>query len=355
MITYYEIQKRVLAKDGYTIGDMTSVEELATLDLIKFYINLALEKVYELNMPWMKKEGYISLKASYSTGTLTATTGSKTLTGSGTTWLRAMEGQKIIITDGTDGDVVYRLNDYSSATGFTLDTDYISAGGAGLSYAIYYDKYTLPKDFKTLFIMQDVDMLKDYYNDDNYLLSTAYTDGKPREMKFLGLSDKAYYDTGTLAITTLLKAVVGTSTAFDDTMVGRYIQIGTYGRLYKITAVASTTELTIDKAYGGDTQTAAVFKIDPSGLQEVRFHSAPSTAQIIPYTYWQKYERLVEDADIAPLSSDSVLVLGGIFYWYQNIDSPLTAQAEQRFNQEIASMSMTNIAVGQESAPPVFD
>ena len=136
MITYYEIQKRVLAKDGYTIGDMTSVEELATLDLIKFYINLALEKVYELNMPWMKKEGYISLKASYSTGTLTATTGSKTLTGSGTTWLRAMEGQKIIITDGTDGDVVYRLNDYSSATGFTLDTDYISAGGAGLSYAI---------------------------------------------------------------------------------------------------------------------------------------------------------------------------------------------------------------------------
>ncbi len=355
MITFYELQKRVLSKFDFTISDMTDTEDLATLDLVKFYINSALEEVYTYKMPWMRKEARISLKASYSTGTLEATTNSKTLTGTGTTWLRAMEGQKIVITDGTDGDVVYRLKSYSSGTSFTLDTDYIHTGGAGLSYVIYYDKYTLPKDFKSLIVMQDVDPLKTYYNDDNYLLSTATTSDVPSEVKFLGLSDTPYYDTGTVAITTLQKAVVGTDTAFDDTMVGRYIQIGTYGRLYEITAVADATHLTIDKAYGGDTQTAAKYKIDPPGLQEIRFHSAPSAAKIVPYTYWPKYIRLVEDEDIAPIPSDNCLVLGGIYYWYKNIDSPLASQAKADFEEAIARMDLTDISTGQDQIAPQFN
>lgn len=355
MITFYEIQNRVLAKFDYTLSSMSDTEELATIDLVKFYINSALEDIYKQQMPWMKKEARISLRASYSEETLTATAGSKTLTGSSTTWLRAMEGQKIVITDGTDGDVVYRLKDYSSATGFTLDTEYIHTGGAGLSYAIYYDKYKLPEDFKTLVIMQDVDPLKTYFNDDNYLLATSYTESVPREVKFLGLSDKAYYDTGTLAITTLLRAVVGTLTVFDDTMVGRYIQIGNYGKLYEITAVADALNLTIGENYGGATETAAVYKIDPPGFQEIRFHSSPSAAIIVPYTYWPRYTRLVADADIAPIPSDSALVLGGIFYWYQNIDSPLATQAEQRFNQAIAQMSLTEIATVQDQIAPQME
>jgi hypothetical protein len=354
MICFKEIQKRILSKFDYTISEMDDTEELATLDLVKFYINSALEKVYSLKMPFMRKEARISLTASYSTGTLTATAGSKTLTGSGSTWLRAMEGQKIVITDGTDGDVVYRLNSYSSGTSFTLDTDYIHTGGSTLSYVIYYDKYTLPKDFKTLIVMQDVDPLKTYYNDDNYLLSTATTSDVPSEVKFLGLSDTSYYDTGTLAITTLLKAVVGTNTAFDSTMVGRYIMIGTYGRLYEVTAVADATHLTIDKAYGGDTQTATKYKIDPPGLQEIRFHSAPSAAKIIPYTYWKKYTRLVEDNDVAEIPSDVILFWGAVWLWYQNIDSPLAAQAKANFDEEIARLSMVDVSTGQESMPPSF-
>lgn len=355
MVTFYEIQKRVCGKFSYVIADMTDEEDLAILDLIKNYINQAQEIIYRMKMSWMKKEGKVVLKASYSTGTIIATANSATITGSGTTFTRDMEGQKIIITDDTDGSVVYRLKSYVSGTEFTLDCNYIHTGGAGLSYAIYYDTYTLPEDFKTIEVMKDIDLLTTYYNDDNYLLSSSYTSSLPTEMKFLGLSDTAYYETGTVAITANAVAVVGTDTAFDSTMIGRYILIGTYGKLYEITAVADTAHLTIGKGYGGDTETAAKFKIDPPGLQEVRFHSAPSVAKIIPYTYYPKAIRLQDDEDLSPIPSESILTLGAIWLWYKNEDDPAQENAKRDFDQAVMQIALIKIDSNQESMPPVFN
>jgi len=354
MISFYEMQKRICAKFSFDITDMTDTQSLVTLDLIKSYINMAQEYVYRLKMPWMEKEGKIVLKASYDTGTITATKGSKTITGSETAFVRAMEGQKIVITDGTDGAVVYRLKSFVSATTFTLDCEYIHTGGAGLSYVIYYDVYTLPEDFKTLEIMKDVDVLTTYMDDDNYLLSSSVTTGVPTEMKFLGPREKAYYETGTVAVTKGATTVTGTDTAFDSAMVGRDIQIGTYGKLYEITAVASTTSLTIGKGFGGDTVSGAKFKIDPPGLQQVRFHSTPSVAKIIPYIYWPKSISLQDDEDISPIPNDFVLVLGGIWLWYKNEDSQLTASAKSDFDNAIAQMSITKLSLEQLDNAPIF-
>jgi len=354
MKTFYEIQNDVCLKFDFDITDTTTAFA-STLGQIKSYINTAQEIVYSQKMEWMKKQGYISILASYSTGTLTATNKSKTLTGSGTTFTRDMVGQKIIITDDTDGNVVYRIKSFTSSTSLTLETAYIHTGGAGLSYEIYYDTYTLPLDFQGIEKMKDVEILETYFNDDDYLLSSSTTSNVPSEAIILGVKDSSYYETGTVSITIALTAVTGVGTAFDSTMVERYIQIGNYGKLYEITEVGGATSITIGKGFGGATVSGGTFKIDPPGLYQIRFHSAPDTAKLVPYTYWTKAVRLQDNGDISPIPSESVLSLGAIWLWYKNEDLAQQTQAKQDFEEEIARLAVNRVSDKQQSMTPIFE
>ena len=354
MKTFYEWQEDTCLKFNFDVdetGDTQFTDQ--TLPLIKKYINDSAEAVYRLRMPWMRQQSRVSLKASYSTGTLTATAASATITGLSTVWTRGMEGQKIVITDGTDGVVVYRIKSFTSTTSLTLDTDYIHTGGSGLSYVIYHDVYTLPPDFKVLEVMKNVDPLDTYFDDDELLLSTAVTASLPSEMKFIGRRTTSYYSTGTIAITTNTTTVTGTDTVFDSTMVGRQILLGNYGRLYEITAVGSATSITIGENFGGATLDAgSSYQIDPPGLQQVRFHSTPSVAKIIPYTYWPTSIRLVNDNDVSAIPSESVLSMGAIWLWYRNEDSPLQQGAKANFDEAVAMLDIQEFTVRQKTMSP---
>ena len=334
MLSFKEIQTLVVSKFGFTLSEMTSAEDLITLNLFKSYINFAQEIVYAENkMTWMKKQTIISLKASYSTGTITATQNSASITGDGTTFTRDMEGQKIVITDTTDGDVVYRLKDFTSPTVFSLDGKYIHTGAAGMTYTIYYDEYLLPTDFSSLIEIKEVDvltgykgegykLLSDYRRDTIELLTEDTTSGVPAEIQFIGFSEKAYYDTGTVSITKGLKAVVGVDTAFDDDFVGRSIYIGTYSKLYEIASVESGTELTINKGFGGTSVDGGKFQVDPPIIERIRFSSSPSAARRVPYVYYKKAIKLQDDEDFSPIPADDVLVLGGIWLYAKNDNQP---------------------------------
>ena len=80
MLTFYELQKRLLIKNDYPAPEsMTTTEELLTLDNVKSAINSAIEHIFELPMPWIRpKQTVLALKDSYATGTLTATAASRT-------------------------------------------------------------------------------------------------------------------------------------------------------------------------------------------------------------------------------------------------------------------------------------
>lgn len=69
----------------------------------------------------------------YATGTLSATNGSATLTGSGTTWISGMVNGGITIAGTT-----YQILSRSSNTSITLTVPYAGTSGSGLSYSIYY-------------------------------------------------------------------------------------------------------------------------------------------------------------------------------------------------------------------------
>lgn len=354
MLSFYEIQEQVCAKYDYVIGDLLETEELATLKQIKNAINQSAELFYHNKIDWMKQDGYISFMTKYNTGTLTTTNGLAVITGDGTVWTRDMAGQKIIITDGTDGAVVYRIKSFSSVTGLTLMTKYIHTGGASLSYVIYYDTFDLPPDFKTFEVMKNIDPQKTDFDEDQNLLSSSTTTGFPRQYKLLGARKDSYYDTGTISIAAAGIIVTGVDVVWDDYIIGKYIQLGNYGRLYEITARGTELILTIDKAFGGVAVVAGNYKIQPPGIYQVRFQAAPETAKIIPYTYWPKHIRLTEDNDISPIPSETLLVFGGIWLYGKDRDHPAAANAKTDFETEAARLGMEKMAEYQENAEPVF-
>ena len=81
----------------------------------------------------------------YTTGTVSVTNGSATITGSGTTWTAAMVGRWFTATDG----LWYRIAGFTNSTTLTLATNFAGATASSLSYTIG-ESPELPEEAHTL-------------------------------------------------------------------------------------------------------------------------------------------------------------------------------------------------------------
>lgn len=88
---------------------------------------------------WFLRRGHMSTVAPYSTGTITLTAASATVTGSGTTFPATAAGRRILVS----GQILDVLS-YTSGTSITLTTTWGGATTAGLSYIMFRDEYALP-------------------------------------------------------------------------------------------------------------------------------------------------------------------------------------------------------------------
>ena len=74
--------------------------------------------------------------ADYTTGTVTTTLNSATLTGSGTTFTAAMVGRSFKVADPNGDGMWYKIAAYVDATTLTLENTYAGATAASLTYSI---------------------------------------------------------------------------------------------------------------------------------------------------------------------------------------------------------------------------
>lgn len=76
-------------------------------------------------------------QADYTTGTITLTNGSATVTGSGTTFTAKMVGRTLLVEDaGSDDFIGYKVAGFAGTTSLTLENAYGGSTGAGLTYRI---------------------------------------------------------------------------------------------------------------------------------------------------------------------------------------------------------------------------
>ena len=92
--------------------------------------------------PWheRKKEYFVNTVAPYTTGTVTATEGSTTVSGTDTTFTESMVGRKFAL---SLDDPYYVIDAFVSATEVTLDRAYVETTATDSAYTIYDDILTL--------------------------------------------------------------------------------------------------------------------------------------------------------------------------------------------------------------------
>lgn len=93
---------------------------------------------------WLVKSGQFITPAVYSTGTVSVTLNSTTVTGVGTTFTAAMVGRQFWI--GT-AIPIYTIAQFNSATSIELDIPWGDATAAAQTYQIYQCLFTPPADF----------------------------------------------------------------------------------------------------------------------------------------------------------------------------------------------------------------
>lgn len=95
--------------------------------------------------PWTYKETNISLAPSYSTGTVSTTVGSATVTGAGTAWSTGWTNRRIRLDANQDWPVA----SISGAGTLALEQAYYGpANLSGAGYVLYQDVFQMPADFE---------------------------------------------------------------------------------------------------------------------------------------------------------------------------------------------------------------
>ena len=143
---YTDLQNRVRVQTGVT----------ATENQAKRYINIALQDLhlgFDYVLPWAERRAILRTHAPYTTGTVSISAGSTTLTGSSTLWLtdntygedNARTTGKLILAGGTN---IYQISAVCGETCITLEQRYVgSAALSAATYTYFEDEYALASDF----------------------------------------------------------------------------------------------------------------------------------------------------------------------------------------------------------------
>ncbi len=129
--------------------------QTATENQAKRWINIGLQDMhvgFSERFPWAERHAILVTQDNYTTGTLTATKGSTTLTGASTLWntnndmgvAAVRVGGKFVIAGGTE---VYEVSAVGSDTDVTLTSRYTQTTASGASYEYFEDDYALHADF----------------------------------------------------------------------------------------------------------------------------------------------------------------------------------------------------------------
>lgn len=130
------IRQRLLDQGGGGTLDATTADRL---------ISDSYQSILRLR-PWVValRNTQIWVFAPYTTGTVSVSNGSATVTGSGTTWTSAMVGRYLSIGD----TIPQRILTVPSATSLTIDVVWSGSALSAQTYSIVHLRVTMPSDFE---------------------------------------------------------------------------------------------------------------------------------------------------------------------------------------------------------------
>lgn len=288
------------------------------------------------------REGWVPLVPLYTTGTVTLTNASNTVTGSGTAWTSSMKGQKFY-----DGLYYYKIASVASATSLILTQPYQGTTTAGVSYLIWQDEYRLYPEVINIagFVDYQLEKSLDESWSRNFKQSfpVSATTNLPSVYTVIGREPlTAAYSTGTVTGSLNSNALTGTSTLWLANVEPGF-EITIAGTKYHVKKVNSDTSIELYQQLTAAAVAATYSAVGKNAII-VRFNT-PTSQRVVHYWYWSKGYPLVNDNDedwIAELYPK--IILNGILYYdYLDKNDPIrTDRSSIAYEDSIKNMKVAD-------------
>lgn len=284
-----------VADDGNVNSSITSVYNRLVRE-----VNRVCQEIWEGRAWSFRWRNYrIVTDVDYTTGTVTATNASRTITGSGTAFSSSHVGWHIQFPADSVGNW-YKVRAYTSATQLELDVAFQGTTGSSKSYILRHFDYVLPTepwDFGSLVVTADnrpVTILDPMSLD--IVGPVPLTSGYPSAVSIYGSdSVPTTYTTGTLSGTINTNTLTGVGTSWlANVYPGDLITIGSYA--YTIRSVDSDTGITLYN-YQQVTSTTATYTITRQFGRIMRILWPSTYNYTLDIRALRKYAPLVNTSD----------------------------------------------------------
>lgn len=347
---FLDIMKEAAALAGYTITGSSGADPVNKTRAQRRVNMIKADVISRYGGKWDAnyREGWLPLVPLYNTGTLSVTQGSRTVTGSGTTWLtgQTFNSSKILLPDGA----YYKIASVVSDTSLVMTQPYQGVTLSGKTYQIWQDEYRLYPEVLTLAGFVDYqwqatmdeswprNMKQSYPVPVNNEIPTVYT--------VIGRQGSTVsYTTGTVTGTINDNFLTGGSTSWLANLEpGMEVTTGT--NVYHIKRVISDTSIELyQRLVVAVTNSAYSAKAKNSLI--VRFRE-PASQRIVHYWYWAKDYPFINDTDEDWIAETFPrVIINGIAY-FDYVDKNDVARATT--SHTIYEDSIKNMKVAIDSA-----
>lgn len=328
-----------IATDVETISNVTTQRSL-----VNNAIQTALDRVFEYHdWPYYVQEAALLTKAPYETGTVSVTNGSKTVTGSGTSWDSSYTGRKFRVANENG---YYRIATVDSTTQITLEQPIQGDTQSGVTYSIFKDEYRLAADVdrdKTFRQNQNGVALYDMpisSLDAVWPTPTSYAD--PTIKSTIG-TKLDIYSTGTVTGVAAATTITGSGTSWTSLEgLTRLSLIRIGDNVYTVKSVDSDTQITI---YEGliSAFSASTYEINLNNII-VQLTSIPDAQTILYYRYFRRPAYMANNYDTPdmPHSWNWLLKFGALseIFLQKGDINKAQQEAEGRFMEGLAMMKL---------------
>ena len=303
IVTFQEIKNKVFRSMGFT--DISTVDANIE-DEIELRINQIQDAIFfDRDWEWRYKKFYFTSRKPYETGTITVTQDSRVVTGVSTVWTDSMKVGYVII-----GSIAYKIDKIDSGTSLKLKTKFPNATASAQAYKIVFSDYVLNPYISAIASVALEGKELDIKSEDRLLYNIADV-GTPIEFALIYRTDEDFYSTGTVTVTNNSVAVTGSGTAWTAAdMEGKAFKVNEFSEPYVVREVTDTTNLVLDREYGGASGAGKAYKIDPAGGLALSLRPTPDDhyylevrALIVPF-------KLVNNNDISLIPNHSPLLHG---------------------------------------------
>ena len=304
LATFQEIKEHVFRGMGVDPEQVNS-EVITT---VESRINQIQDDIFfHAPWEWRKRKFFFTTRAPYATGTVGLTQNSRTVTGSGTTWTDSMKLGYLKI-----NDVSYKIDKYVSATSIKLKAAYPDATESGKAYEIVFPDYSLSPYISSILSLK-IEHSEVRLKNENRILSNQGETGQPDECALISRLEEDYYNTGSVTVTNASTAVTGSGTSWSSDMEGKAFFVNEHSEPYVVRDVVSTTSITLDRAYKGDTGSGKGYKIDPAGTLMITLRAVPDDYYYVEMDCLVVPLKLIDANDISLVPNHAPLLAGAIY------------------------------------------